>query len=517
MSDESAPVAPHWSEAMFRALTEHSGDIVSLLDGQGRLVYNSPAAERISGFSTAELAGIDTFDLFHPEDRARVQAEFVRILATPGATATVEYRYRRKEGGWTWMEAIASNQLENPDVRGVVTNSRDISERKLQQAEQHLVEEQQLHRQRLESLGTLAGGIAHDFNNLLSAIGMHVALAAATTRDESIRADLASAEAAVRRAAELTRQLLGFARRQPARPLTLDLRQALQRLGPLIERLLGGTIAVSLRVPEGPVWVGVDPAQLEQVLVNLATNARDAMPHGGHLQLGMTLEPTGTGRDSRPSVLISVVDDGEGIPAEVLPRVFEPFYTTKELGRGTGLGLAVSHGIITQSGGSIWLESSPGAGTAVYIRLPQANPPVLEASSAPVEPMGSARPGERVLLADDDELVRRVTARMLQRMGWQVDEAGDGFAALERLVNAPAAYSAAIFDLRMPRLGGQEAAQRALAIDPNLPVLFISGYADGAPSRSDILQKPFNGPELGRRLRAAIDQARGRSFAAAAP
>ncbi|MBI5611428.1 MAG: PAS domain S-box protein [Deltaproteobacteria bacterium] len=508
MPDQPTLDPPPWSEAMFRALTEQSGDIISLLDDSGRLLYNSPAAEKISGFSTAELSGVDTFTFFHPDDRERVQAEFARVLATPGAMVTVEYRYRRKEGGWTWMEAVASNQLDNPDVRGVVTNSRDISERKQQQAQQHLIEEQQLHRQRLESLGTLAGGIAHDFNNLLSAIGMHVALAAATTGDAAVRAELEGAEVAVRRAAELTRQLLGFARRQPARPLTLDLRQALQHLGPLLERLLGGQIAVSLSVPEGPVWVGVDPAQLEQVLVNLATNARDAMPGGGHLQLRVALEPGGTANDLRPSVLLSVLDDGVGVAPDVLPRVFEPFFTTKELGRGTGLGLAVSHGIITQSGGSIWLESEPGTGTAVHVRLPLADPPTPPATAAVAAKSGAARPGERVLLADDDDLVRTVTARMLSRLGWAVDEARDGFEALERLVNAPTAYSAAVFDLRMPRLGGEEAAQQALAIDPNLPVLFISGYADGARTRTDIIQKPFDGPALGHHLRNAIDRAR---------
>ena len=232
----TAPPTPSqpWTEEKVRALTEHSGDIISLLDAQGRLIYNSPAAQRISGFAPHELEGVDTFEFIHPDDRAHVAHCFGQVVETPGATTTIEYRYRQKSGGWTWMEAIACNQLDNPDVRGIVANSRDVTERKRAQMERQSLEEQLLHRQRLESLGTLAGGIAHEFNNLLSAISLHVALAWMTCDDEDTRKELAGAESAVKHATNLTRQLLGFAHRQPTKPLTIDLAQALERLRPML-------------------------------------------------------------------------------------------------------------------------------------------------------------------------------------------------------------------------------------------------------------------------------------------
>jgi PAS domain S-box-containing protein len=509
-SNPTAPIPP-WSEEKFRALTLHSGDIISLLDAEGRLLYNSPAAERISGFSAAELAGVDTFQLIHPDDQAGVAEAFQRVLAEPGATATVQYRYRTKAGGWTWMEAVASNHLENPDVRGVVANSRDISERKNAEEDRARLEAQLVNRQRLESLGTLAGGVAHDFNNLLGALTAHVAMAEELTRQPEVRAELDSARAALKRAGELTRQLLGFARRQPSRPATIDLGETLERLRPLLQRLLGGQIAVELAAPASPVWISIDPSQLEQVVVNLATNARDAMPAGGHLRLDLHTQPGEGGEPAAGAALLRVTDDGTGIAPELLARVFEPFFTTKELGRGTGLGLAVSHGIVGQAGGTLRIESRVGSGTTVLVRLPLAPAPAPGAATAATAAAvaSAARPGERLLLADDDDLVRTATRRILLRMGWTVDEARDGQEALERVAAAPRAYAAVVLDLRMPRLGGLEAARRLAALAPETPVVLVSGYAEEADGRQDVLQKPFDGPVLGQRLREAIDRKRG--------
>lgn len=504
MSDPRAASPQPWSEEKVRALTEHSGDIISLLDAEGHLLYNSPAAQRISGFEPDELRGIDTFELIHPDDRGRVGEVFARVLASPGATATVEYRYRQKMGGWTWMEAVASNQLDNPAVRGVVANSRDITERKIAEQERRALEDQLQHRQRIESLGTLAGGIAHDFNNLLTAIRLHVALAWMASENDEVRKELTGAESAIRHASELTRQLLGFAHRQPVRPQALELGETLGRLQPLLERVLGGRVSVQLAPPSAPLWVMLDPAQLEQVVVNLATNARDAMPHGGSLYLSVVRQPHLAPGDGVDTALLQVRDEGEGIAEDVLPRVFEPFFTTKELGRGTGLGLAVSHGIVQQAGGSISLASTPGHGTVVSVRLPL-TAPVEQPTRTPQEQAGAARPGERVLLADDDDFVRGVTRRMLAKLGWQVDEVRDGFEAVVRIAAAPAQYAAAVFDLRMPRMGGEEAARRVRAIVPTLPIVFVSGYVDTNLADEHVVEKPFDGPILGGHLRRAID------------
>jgi len=508
----STPLAnpPIWSEEKFKALTLHSGDIISLLDAEGRLLFNSPASERISGFSAAELEGVDTFEFIHPDDQAAVARVFQELLAAPDATCTVQYRYRTRAGGWTWMEAVASNQLHDPQVRGVVVNSRDITERRRAEEARAALEAQLVHRQRLEGLGTLAGGIAHDFNNLLAALTAHLALAEEGSHDpELVRRELSGARAAVARAAELTRQLLGFARRQPATPVTLDLGAALERLRPLLERLLGGRIMVGLTAPEAPVWIRIDAAQLEQVVVNLATNARDAMPEGGRLQLELAVDQPGG------QAVLRVADSGGGIPPEVLARAFEPFFTTKPMGRGTGLGLAVSHGIVTQAGGAIRLEGRPGVGTTAVLQFPLATAPArggTPTAAAAVGPAGPgdaavrARPGERLLLADDDDMVRVATRRVLGRLGWQVDEARDGQDAVERVAASPGAYAAAVLDLRMPRLGGLAAAERLATLAPGLPVVLVSGFAEEATDRLEVLQKPFDAAALGARLRAAIDR-----------
>jgi CheY-like chemotaxis protein len=238
--------------------------------------------------------------------------------------------------------------------------------------------------------------------------------------------------------------------------------------------------------------------------VNLATNARDAMPNGGCVSLSLAPCPAEQIRDGQPQALLQVRDDGMGIAPEILPRVFEPFFTTKELGRGTGLGLAVSHGIVVQAGGQISLQSVPGKGTTVSVQLPLTEP-APQPQLTPEEQAGSARPGERVLLADDDDFVRVVTKRMLAKLGWQVDDVRDGLEAVVRMAASPALYAAAVFDLRMPRMGGEEAAQQVRALAPGLPIIFISGYVDEELPLERVVQKPFDGPALGGHLRRAID------------
>jgi PAS domain S-box-containing protein len=497
------PTTP-WTEAKFRVLTLNSADIVSVLDAQGHLLYNSPAAERISGFSAEELAGVDTFQLIHPDDREEVSRAFSQVLAVPGGVVTVQYRYRRKSGGWTWMEAVASNQLDNPEVRGVVANSRDISDRKHAEEKRARMEAQLTHRQRLESLGTLVGGIAHEFNNLLSVLQSHVDLAAEATQEKSVQEELASAQGAIQRAAALTRQLLGFARLQPIHPTTVDVGDVLERLRPVVERLLGGQIEVQLSLPAEPCWIRIDPSHLQQILVNLATNARDAMHAGGHLLLELTSAPAGPNEPRTGVASLRVADDGTGMAPEVLARAFEPFFTTKAPGSGTGLGLAVTHGIVTQAGGTIQLESHVGAGTTAVLRFPLVAAPAPDTSEAQRSTLSRARPGERILLADDDDLVRRATLRLLARRGWEVDEARDGQEAVEMVASTPHGYAAAVLDVRMPRLGGPAAEQRLAEIAPGLAVVLISGYTEQTGLKA-VLYKPFGENELAVRVRSAID------------
>lgn len=512
ISNGAASVSPLWNKEMFRVLTQHSGDIISLLDREGRLLYNSPAAERISGFTAEELAGVDTFQFIHPDDQPAAAQAFQRVLATPGATVSVQYRYRTKAGGWTWMEAVANNQLDNPLVRAIVANSRDITERKEAEDQRARQDALLVHRQRLEGLGTLAGGIAHEFNNLLSALDAHVLLAREASTEPEVQGELDGAHAAVRRAANLATRLLSLARRRPSQPIKVNLGDALRSWIPLLERLLGGLVKVELATGHSSsMWVRVDPSELEQVMVNLVTNARDAMPAGGVLSLALERQAGGPGGPSSEVSVLRITDSGCGIPPEVLPRVLEPFFTTKAVGKGTGLGLPISHGIISQAGGSLWIESQEGAGTTVFVSLPIVEAPI--GAVAPALPagtctagVGGAKNGELLLLADDDDMVRHATGRLLRRLGWEVAEARDGIEAVACVAARPSAFAAALLDQRMPNLDGPAAVLRIAEIAPTLPVLLITGYSEAeAVGTADVLQKPFDLSVLGERLRAAID------------
>jgi two-component system, cell cycle sensor histidine kinase and response regulator CckA len=387
-------------------------------------------------------------------------------------------------------------------------------------AERKQLEAQLLQVQKLEGIGRLAGGIAHDFNNLLTAIGGYSDLLLAALPDDPVmRGDLQEIQQSVRRATNLTHQLLAFARKQIIEPRVINLNDLISEMDKLLRRIIGEDIDLITRPAPDLGYVKADPGQIEQVLVNLAVNARDAMPEGGKL----TIETRNVFLDKAyaqghrsvtegPYVLLAVSDTGAGMDAEVQAHAFEPFFTTKGQGKGTGLGLATCYGIVKQHGGNIWLYSEVGQGATFKIYLPQVEEPAAIAP-LPAESPALPRGKEIVLVVEDEAAVRVLAARVLREQGYTVLEAGDGVEAM-RLAEAhrPAAIDLLLTDVVMPHMGGKAIAEQMICLYPDLRVLFISGYTDSAivhQGRLDegvaFLHKPFTPAVLTRKVREVLD------------
>lgn len=375
----------------------------------------------------------------------------------------------------------------------------DITERRQLQT-------QALHSQKMESIGHLAGGIAHDFNNLLMAITGQLELALAdVAKDSSAHASMSHALEASSQAATLTRQLLAFARRQPVRPVTIDLHALLRRVQPMLRCLIREDIVMHQECVCEAAWVRADEGQLEQVLVNLVLNARDAMPNGGDLWLSSEQQPSDGGGHVG---VLTVRDTGVGMDGETRARIFEPFYTTKELGRGTGLGLATVYGIVEQAGGRIEVTSALGSGTVFRAEFPCVPEPTR---IRPASSFGVPAPGgnETVLLVEDDDMVRLLAETMLRRFGYQVHAMGSAEAALAWLVAYPGELHLLLSDIVMPGMNGRELAQRVQGERPSVRILLMSGYApavdgEGVVNARDFLAKPFSSETLARRVREVL-------------
>jgi signal transduction histidine kinase len=432
----------------------------------------------------------------------------------PDAGYNLEFRIVLPDGSVRWMHDRAFPVPGEPGVpRRVAGLCSDITEQKL-------LEEQLRHAQKMESLGRLAGGMAHDFNNLMTAVLGHASFASAGLPDgHEARAEIAEIEKAARRASDLTRQLLAFARIQLVSPSTVDVNELLTGLDALLRRLIGEDVELITVLEPDPLCACVDPRQLEQVLVNLAVNARDAMPGGGRLVLEtaeVTLRegarlPLPSGRYAR----ISVRDTGHGIPEELREHVFEPFFTTKDPGKGTGLGLATCYGIVRQCGGHIAVESAPGAGTCFEVYLPRVEGPSTVRPSSERGPVPGGT--ETVLIVEDEAAVRRMALRVLEAQGYRLLEAGDGVEALARAQEHAGPIHLLVTDVVMPRMGGIELARRLHALRPETRVLHVSGYVerslwDRPASEVGVafLHKPFLPAELARKVREVLDGKEGR-------
>src|SRR5271166_598228 len=493
-------------EEHYRSLTENSLDLVSIVKADGIVRYTSPSHKRILGYDPEELVGKDVFDFVHPDDRARVQA----AARQSRGSMTLEYRFLHKDGSFRTMESSARDLSHLPGVGGVVVNSRDVTDRRR-------LEEQLHHSQRIEAMGRLAGGVAHDFNNLLMVISGHSQmLLDSMLPGDPARDDLDQVVRAAERATDLTRQLLAFSRRHTVKPALVNLNQMVLQMERMLRRVLGEHIHLVTDLTGDWSTVYADPGQLEQVILNLALNARDAMPAGGTLSLktgpadvaaplGALASALNPAAPPNALVALAVSDTGSGIAPEILPHVFEPFFTTKE--HGTGLGLSTSYGIIKQAGGEIEVDSRPGAGTTFRIVLPAAarsdERPQVSSESAP--PAGT----ETILLVEDEDGVRHVLETMLKRSGYRVLSSASTSEALAAARGFDGSIDLLITDMVMPDMGGTRIADQLAAQHPEMRVLYVSGYGEpvSPASGAAFLQKPFSTAELALKVREVLQPA----------
>ncbi|HEX6064905.1 MAG TPA: response regulator, partial [Longimicrobiales bacterium] len=395
---------------------------------------------------------------------------------------------------------------------GALAMITDVTERKR-------LEQQLRQSQKMEAVGRLAGGVAHDFNNLLTAIRGHTDLLLGDLpADSPLRSDIEEIRGAADRAASLTQQLLAFSRRQMLQPVVLEVDLIIAAMQPLLARLLPRNVVLSTRLNAAETRVRADRSQIEQVLVNLVVNARDAMPNGGELRI--VTEPfvmdasfarANPGSSPGTYARISLRDTGVGMDAQTLLHIFEPFFTTKDVGKGSGLGLATVYGIVKQSGGFIRASSVVGAGTEFEIYLPRVSEPVRDSRDAPVH--GNGTSGETILVAEDEPAVRALTCRILRKRGYHVLEAKDGTEAVEVASRYEGTINLLVTDVIMPNVGGRELSEQLARMRPQVKVLFMSGYTDDQLLQRGVLQsgsgnfleKPFTPDALARKVREVLD------------
>jgi len=500
----------HESERKYRLLFETNPEPMFVYDFETlRIMAVNEAAITRYGYSESEFLALTIRDIRSVEEQARLEQELAR-RTDEGAVRT-GVRHRAKDGRLFEVDLVA-RPLEFAGRRARLVLARDVT------AQRHL-EHQLRQSQKMEAVGQLAGGIAHDFNNLLTAIlGSTQLLLHATPPGDARREDVEEIRNAGLRAAELTRQLLAFSRRQVLAPKVLELNAVVANMDKMLRRLIGDDVELATALHAEAGAVNADPGQLEQVLLNLVVNARDAMPGGGRVLIEttrMTLRDELVERRHRlppgDYVCLAVADSGLGMDEATQAHLFEPFFTTKEVGKGTGLGLATVYGIVKQSGGYIWVYSEPGRGTTVKVYLPRvrgAAEPPLPAPELP--PLRGGK--ETVLLVEDAAPVRTLARRSLEARGYRVLDAADGPSALELSARHAEEIDVLVTDVVMPGMSGRELAERLAPTRPRMKVLYTSGYTDDAMVRQGVLnagvaflQKPFVPDTLARKVRDVLD------------
>ncbi len=509
----------HNAEESLRKLSravEQSADTVVITNRDGIIEYVNPAFEKITGYHHDEACGRTPRILKSGEQAPETYQEMWKTILE-GSVYRAIFVNRKKNGEPYYVEqSICPVRDADGRVTHFIANGRDLTERLR-------LEAQLLQAQKMDAIGRLAGGVAHDFNNLLTIITSYSELALDTVpKDSPLESKIQEILLAARRAAELTRQLLAFSRKQPQALRVVELNQVVAGISKTLPRLIGEDIEFTFKPGPGVGCVRVDPLQIKQVLMNLAANARDAMPQGGHLRIEtFDLHLDEDYVHGKPAVIpmgdyavITVSDDGTGIPREDLPHIFEPFYTTKPSGKGTGLGLATVYGIVKQNQGFIWVYSERDRGTIFKIYLPRLSSRNRVTAPQAFDYRSETRGTETILLVEDEQAVRRSTAEFLRLQGYHVLEAKDGVDAMEVAGKHGSMIDLVVTDVVMPNMSGGELAKQMMPVRPVLKFLFVSGYAGKTvldhkvvDLETNFLQKPYTLKQLSHKIRTALSHA----------
>jgi PAS domain S-box-containing protein len=508
------------SEEQYRLIAENTKDLICTLDLQGNFHYVSPSFKEVLGYSPEELRGLNAFSLIHPDDRETTTKIYQQALINKEA-GNAEFRYRHKNGNWRVFESVGNWIFNGNGIppKSVLV-SRDITERKQTEEKMAALQVQLGQSQRMEAIGRLAGGIAHDFNNILAVIqGYSDLCLSGIPKENPLREDLQAITNAVRRAANLISQLLAFSRRQTMKMEVIDLNPLLQNLEKMLRRVISEDVELLTILPDDLGRAKADSGQIEQILLNLAVNARDAMPSGGKLTIetaNVTLKETNRqnhmGLTPGHYVMISITDTGLGMTQEVKERIFEPFFTTKEIGKGTGLGLSMVYGIVKQSGGHIGVDSEPGKGTTFRIYLPRVDEPLIEVEEKEI--VGPPLGNETILVVEDEEEVRKLVARSLKKQGYKVLEASQGKEVFSLCEEQGGPIHLMVTDVVMPEMTGVELAKHIKQVYPEMKVLYMSGYnsdrvaidCENLEKGIEFIQKPFTVYKLARKVREVLDK-----------
>jgi PAS domain S-box-containing protein len=504
------------SEERFRSLIELAVDAILLGDREGRITGGNQRTYELTGYSPGELLGSPVEILFPEEELRRAPLRY--DLLESGQTVTSERRLRRKDGATVPVE-MSSKMMPNGTYQ---SSLRDISERRQSEEQRALLERELQQSRKMEAVGRLAGGVAHDFNNLLFAISGCVELARRGVGPAtSIHRWLSEAGRTVERAAGLTRQLLAFSRKQIVEPRIVDLRALVDDTHRMLARVIGEDVDLRILAPESLGLVRVDPGHVEQIVLNLAVNARDAMPTGGRLTIELADSELDARRDRGhadakpgPCVTLAVSDTGHGIREEVRQQIFEPFFTTKPAGEGTGLGLAMVYGAVRQNGGMIEVDSAPDRGTTFRIHFPRAAGTAVPMPGAtPTDERALPHGTETVLLVEDEDVVRDVAAEQLACLGYRVVPCESGEEALAAAERHEEPIDIVMTDVVMPGMDGCELARRLSRSQPRVHVLFCSAYPQDVVARHGafgvetgrFIAKPYTLGALARKLREVLD------------
>ncbi len=523
------------SEAKQARMIANIGDVIVIIDKNGINRYKSPNIENWFGWKPEEVVGASTWDNVHPEDLAAAQQFIDNLMGKPNTTGTTECRYRCKDGGYKWIEFACVNLLHDPDIRGILGNYHDITERKQAGEEKAKLEGQIQQAQKMESIGSLAGGIAHDLNNILFPIsGLSEMLLDDIPPGDPARESMEQIYKSAQRGSDLVKQILAFSRQSNPRKLPIRLQPILKEVLKLARSTIPTNIKINSHIKQDCGMVSADPTQVHQILMNLITNAYHAVEgNGGTINvelkettpgwnIGMSHPAFGEKDDLRDNSVpedilvgryacVTLSDTGAGIDPTLIDKIFDPYFTTKELGKGTGLGLSVVHGIVKEHRGDIRVYSEVGKGTAFHVYLPiiEDDTDGKDAAVTREYPTGS----ERILLVDDEEPIVRIEQMMLERLGYQVTTRTSSPDALAAFKANPGNFDLVISDRGMPNMTGDQLAGELISIRPEIPVIICTGFCDENDEKCSMylgvkgfLKKPVATGDLAEMVRKVLDE-----------